>query len=106
MPGTQERIHHVLGPIRGGKYAAAALDLVLDAELGQQGQDVVGKELREGRAQEASVLAELPHELGDVGGVGDVAATLAGNAQLAPGPEHLFQQDHVSAQLGGSARGQ
>ena len=44
----------------------------------------------------------MGEELFEGSGIGEVAATFAGNAQFAAGLVHLFQQNHFCPLLGGS----
>ena len=89
-----ERGQHLRGLARGREDATAALNDHGQAEFGQEGKQFRGEKTVKGLAEEGAGGAEVAEEVGERGNVGQVAAALAGDAQLAPGPVHLFEHQH------------
>ena len=55
--------------------------------------------------QKAALPTKMSDKVGNIGHVGDIAAALARNAQLAPGALHLLDQRDPAAVLGGDSGG-
>ena len=74
--------------------ASALLDRAHPNRL-EEGQQIPVEELAECRTQEFNRRAKVVEKVAQGGGVGQVAASLARDAQLATGAIHLFQQQDV-----------
>ena len=96
-----QRIHHVLGLPAGRKDPPPALGHGADSPFFTKSHQVSVEELVKGLAEKTPVGPEVGDELGYWSDVGQVAASLASDAQLAPWAIHLLEKQRFGPQFGG-----
>jgi len=94
---------HLSSVVGDGEDPPAALHHGANTPPLKKDAQVVDEEPRESTIQEASRLTKVRDELRELGHVCDIAASLAGQAQLVTQARRLLQQQHIRTAFRGTA---
>jgi hypothetical protein len=95
---------HVLGPVGSRKDSFASFFHCGESFFLEEGDQVLVEKAGEDVVEEFSVVPVVFDEGLEIAAIGQVAPTLAGEAQFDPHPSHFLQEEDLGSELCGPSR--